>query len=60
MAARQTSYKYIERVPGVVGGEPKIKGTRVPVWIIVNYVRLGGSLDQFAGAYPHVSREAAE
>ena len=60
MTTRQTSFKHIERVPGVVGGDPKIRGTRVPVWIIVRYWQMHGTLAGITDAYPHVSREAAE
>ena len=60
MTTRRTSYKHIERIPGVVGGDPKIKGTRVPVWIIVNYRRMNGTLAGITDAYPQVSDEAAE
>ncbi len=60
MATRQTAYRYIERVPGVVGGDPKIKGTRVPVWIIVCYWRTHGAVADITEAYPQVSIDAAK
>jgi type III restriction enzyme len=59
VTTRQTGFQYIERVPGVVGGDPKIKGTRVPVWIIVSHWRMHGTLADITKAYPHVSDEAA-
>ncbi len=31
----------IEKTPGVVGGEARIVRTRIPVWVLVNYRRLG-------------------
>lgn len=60
MATRQTTFAHIERVPGVVGGEPVIKGTRVPVWIIVGYWQTYGSLTDITEVYPRVSKEAAQ
>jgi uncharacterized protein (DUF433 family) len=60
MTVRETSYKHIERVPGVVGGDPVIKGTRVPVWSIVIHQQLYGTIADIERAYPRVSRAAAE
>ena len=60
LATQETTYEYIERVPGVVGGDPVIKGTRVPVWSIVLHAQAHGGLDRITEAYPRVSREAAE
>lgn len=33
----------IEKTPGVVGGDARIAGTRIPIWTLVNYRRLGVS-----------------
>lgn len=33
----------IEKTPGVVGGDARIAGTRIPIWTLVNYRRLGAS-----------------
>lgn len=48
-------YRYIESKPGVVGGEPVIKGTRVPVRSIVLKYRLGYSAEEIVQAVPHIS-----
>jgi uncharacterized protein (DUF433 family) len=60
MATRPTTFSHITRVPGVVGGEPVVKGTRVPVRSIVIIHRLYGSIDRVLAAFPRVSRTAAE
>lgn len=60
MTTRQTGYQYIERVPGVVGGEPIIKGTGVSVRSIVILYSQYGSVARVLRAYPHVTRAAAE
>ena len=31
----------IESTPGVCGGDPRIAGTRIPVWTLEQYRRLG-------------------
>lgn len=50
-----TEHPHVERVPGVCGGEPKIKGTRIPVWIVAGWHVLGQSVDDIVALYPHLS-----
>ena len=45
--------------PGILGGEPVFRGTRVPFKILTDYLEGGDSLDEFLEQYPTVSREAA-
>ncbi len=40
-----TEHPYIETVPNILSGEPIIKGTRTPVRAIVEYWRLGATVD---------------
>lgn len=47
----------IEQTPGVVGGEPRIAGTRIPVWTLVQYRRLGASEAELLQAYPTLRAE---
>lgn len=49
------AYRYITSVPGVQGGEPCIRGTRVPVRSIVQYWRLGYSPEEITTALPHIT-----
>ena len=42
----------IESTPGVCGGDPRIAGTRIPVWTLEQYRRLGLSEAQILGAFP--------
>lgn len=55
-----TAFPHITRDPRIVGGEPVITGTRVPVRILVQFHRLYGSFDELGAAYPRVSHAAAE
>jgi uncharacterized protein (DUF433 family) len=41
----------IESTPEVCGGEPRVAGTRIPVWTLENYSRLGLSEAQILGAF---------
>ena len=47
-------YRYIESKPGVVGGEPVIKGTRVSVRTIVLAWRRGVAPEEMPEHYPTV------
>jgi uncharacterized protein (DUF433 family) len=42
----------IEKIAGVVGGAACITGTRIPVWILENYRRLGWTEAQILENYP--------
>jgi uncharacterized protein (DUF433 family) len=42
----------IEKTPGVAGGEPCIVRTRIPVWVLENYRRLGWSEATILENYP--------
>jgi uncharacterized protein (DUF433 family) len=42
----------IEKTPGVVGGDACIAGTRIPVWVLENFRRMGLSEAQILENYP--------
>ena len=42
----------IEKTPGVCGGDACIVGTRIPVWVLVNYRRLEVSDAELLNCYP--------
>lgn len=48
------AYRYITSVPGVHGGEPIVKGTRVPVRSIVLAWRRGVAPEEIPTLYPTV------
>ncbi len=45
--------------PGILGGTPVFKGTRVPVETLFQYLGSNYSLDEFVECFPTVSREMA-
>jgi len=47
----------IERTPGVVGGEPRIVRTRIPVWVLVQYRKLGMNDSELLACYPTLRAE---
>lgn len=42
----------IEKTPDIVGGDARIAGTRIPVWSLENYRRLGLSEAQILANFP--------
>jgi uncharacterized protein (DUF433 family) len=44
----------IEATPGVCGGDPRIAGTRIPVWTLEQYRRLGMTEAQLLASYPEL------
>ena len=54
LETKHTEHPHIVRVPGIAGGEPIIKGTRVPVRAIVLHYKASETLDEILEAYPHL------
>lgn len=50
----------VSRSPDIVSGALVFAGTRVPVQILIDYLRAGETLDRFLEGFPTVSREQAE
>jgi uncharacterized protein (DUF433 family) len=48
----------IEAVPGKMGGQPVIKGTRVRPEIIVENFEGGSDIEEIAENYPHIPVDA--
>ncbi|MEG4067187.1 DUF433 domain-containing protein [Microcoleus sp. Pol11C2] len=45
----------IKKTPGVCGGDGCIGNTRIPVWVLVGYRRLGCSDAELFKCYPHLT-----
>jgi prevent-host-death family protein len=48
-------YPYIVRKPGISGGEPIIRGTRISVRHLAERIRAGQPVDEILAALPHLS-----
>jgi uncharacterized protein (DUF433 family) len=51
---------YTEEIEGVNGGYPIVRGSSIPVRILVEMVRKTGSLSAVVAMYPHLDRECIE
>jgi len=45
----------IKKTPGVCGGDACIGNTRIQVWVLVGYRRLGSSDAEVLKCYPHLT-----
>jgi uncharacterized protein (DUF433 family) len=48
---------HIESDPKILRGKPRIKGTRVPVSLILGYLASGYEPEQIIGEFPDLNRE---
>ena len=46
--------------PGIAGGKPIVKGTRITVEMLVDEYAAGRSVEQILRSYPHLTREQVE
>ncbi len=53
-----TEHPHVVRIPGIAGGEPILKGSRVPVRAIVLHYKAGATMEEILEAYPHISAAA--
>ena len=49
--------KYIVSTPGVLRGKPRIKGTRIPVSLILGFLAAGKSAGEIQEEYPALTSE---
>ena len=45
---------HIHSVPGILGGKPVVKGTRISVELILEYLAEGAPVSEILTAYPHI------
>ncbi|HEU0004151.1 MAG TPA: DUF433 domain-containing protein [Ktedonobacteraceae bacterium] len=46
--------------PGIAGGKPIVKGTRITVELLVDEYAAGRTIEQILRSYPHLTREQIE
>jgi len=50
-------FKRIEVDPEICGGEPHIKGTRIPIYIILSHLAAGEDYETIIRNFPKIMRE---
>lgn len=50
----------IVRDPAILVGKPVVRGTRIPVSLILNYIEHGHSVEELLDDYPVLTREDVE
>jgi uncharacterized protein (DUF433 family) len=48
---------YIVSTPDVLRGKPRIKGTRIPVSLILGYLALGSNYEEIIREFPDLTKE---
>ncbi len=51
------AWQGIEKTPGVCGGDARIANTRIPIWSLINYRRLGASDARILQDFSHLKAE---
>ena len=52
-----TKFDRIVRDPEICGGQPTVRGTRVLVTVILDYLREGYSFDEILESFPSITRQ---
>ncbi|MFM2306583.1 MAG: hypothetical protein RLZZ367_1252 [Bacteroidota bacterium] len=53
-------FEHIVSNPGVLGGKPVIRNTRISVDFILELIASGGSINAVVSAYPQLSEDAVK
>lgn len=53
-------FSHIVSNPGILNGKPCIKGTRISVQIILEWIASGASIKDIITKYPHLSEEGVK
>jgi uncharacterized protein (DUF433 family) len=53
-------HELIESMPEVMRGKPVIRGTRIPVELIVRKMGEGASIDDLLDGYPNLTKESVQ
>jgi hypothetical protein len=50
--------RFVSETPGINGGYPVVAGTRTPIWVLVEYYRDLGDVDEIPQLLPHLTSGA--
>jgi len=49
--------KHIASDPDILRGKPRLKGTRIPVGVVLGYLAAGKSAEEIIAEFPDITRE---
>lgn len=49
--------RYIVSEPEILRGKPRLKGTRIPVGLVLGYLAAGKTTDEILTEFPELTRE---
>lgn len=52
------TFEHIVSTPGILGGKPCIRGTRISVEVVLEFIANGATIQQIVENYPQLSEEA--
>ncbi len=50
--------EHIQQKPGVLGGKPVIKGTRIGVDLVLEKIGAGETIEELLKSYPNINKDA--
>jgi uncharacterized protein (DUF433 family) len=53
-------HSYIHSDPAILAGKPVVRGTRIPVELILEKLGAGESIEQILAAHPRLTRESVQ
>ncbi len=53
-------FKYIISDPDILGGKPIIKGTRISIQLILEWIASGASVKSIVEEFPHLPKEGVQ
>lgn len=57
MMVKTTQSSFIQKTPGVCGGNARIRNTRIPVWTLVSFRKLGTPDSELLESYPSLIQD---
>lgn len=54
-AEKQKIHPYVRRQKGICGGRSIIAGTRIPIWSLIKWYKLGISVEDLMREFPHLT-----
>lgn len=55
-----TQFPHLSANPTILGGKPCLKGTRISVELIMEWIASGATPDSIVMKYPHLNKEAVQ